>query len=41
VTAGLKPGEMVVTSNQYRVQPGSRLAVVKPADAAAAAPKSP
>jgi multidrug efflux system membrane fusion protein len=41
VTAGLKPGEMVVTSNQYRVQPGSRLAVVKPADDAAAAPKSP
>jgi membrane fusion protein, multidrug efflux system len=41
VTAGLQPGEMVVTSNQYRVQPGSHLALAKPAAAGGAAPKSP
>jgi multidrug efflux system membrane fusion protein len=41
VTAGLKPGEMVVSSNQYRVQPGSRLSVAKPAAAAGAATPSP
>jgi membrane fusion protein, multidrug efflux system len=40
VTTGLKPGEQVVTSNQYRVQPGSRLVVAQPTTAAAA-PKSP
>jgi multidrug efflux system membrane fusion protein len=41
VTSGLKVGDTVVTSNQYRVQPGSRLAVAKSAAAVAAAPKSP
>jgi multidrug efflux system membrane fusion protein len=30
VTSGLNVGDRVVTSNQYRVQPGSKLAVAKP-----------
>jgi multidrug efflux system membrane fusion protein len=41
VSSGLKAGELVVTSNQYRVQPGSHLAVTKPADAAGLAQKRP
>jgi membrane fusion protein, multidrug efflux system len=41
VSSGLRAGELVVTSNQYRVQPGSRLAVFKPADAASVATKNP
>jgi len=41
VNSGLQPGEMVVTSNQFRVQPGSHLALSKPAQAAGAAAKSP
>jgi multidrug efflux system membrane fusion protein len=41
VNSGLQPGEMVVTSNQYRVQPGSHLALSNPAPAAGAATKSP
>jgi multidrug efflux system membrane fusion protein len=38
VTAGLNPSERVVISNQYRVQPGSHLVVVKPTAAAASKP---
>jgi multidrug efflux system membrane fusion protein len=34
VTSGLTAGEQVVTSNQYRVQPGTHLVVPKPAGAA-------
>lgn len=41
VISGLQPGEQVVTSNQYRVQPGSRLVIAKPTDAASPAAKSP
>jgi multidrug efflux system membrane fusion protein len=41
VISGLQPGELVVTSNQFRVQPGSHLALSKPAQAAGAAAKSP
>jgi len=43
VTAGIRPGERVVTSNQYRLEPGSHVrALASPEDAAAlAAPRSP
>ncbi len=36
ITAGLKDGEQVVTSNQYRLQPGAQIRVAAPAAAAAA-----
>ena len=42
VKKGLKAGDQVVTSNQYRVQPGSHIKVNPPRDAKApAAPKAP
>ena len=41
VEKGLKAGDQVVTSNQYRVQPGSLIKVNPPRDAKAPAAKSP
>ena len=41
VAKGLKEGDQVVTSNQYRVQPGSRIKVNPPRDAKAPQPKAP
>jgi membrane fusion protein, multidrug efflux system len=41
VEKGLKAGDQVVTSNQYRVQPGSRIKVNPPRDAKAPAAKAP
>jgi multidrug efflux system membrane fusion protein len=36
ITDGLKDGEEVVLSNQYRLQPGARVRSVSPAPSAAA-----
>src|SRR3984957_4430425 len=41
VAKGLKEGDQVVTSNQYRVQRGSRIKVTPPRDAKAPQPKAP
>ena len=41
VQKGLKAGDQVVTSNQYRVQPGSLIKANAPRDAKAPAPKAP
>ena len=41
VEKGLKAGDQVVTSNQYRVQPGSLIKANAPRDAKAPAPKAP
>jgi multidrug efflux system membrane fusion protein len=41
VETGLKAGDQVVTSNQYRVQPGTLIKVNPPRDAKAPAPKAP
>jgi hypothetical protein len=41
VQKGLKAGDQVVTSNQYRVQPGSLIKANAPRDAKAPSPKAP
>ena len=41
VEKGLKAGDRVVTSNQYRVQPGSQIKVNPPRDAKTPPPKTP
>jgi membrane fusion protein, multidrug efflux system len=41
VTDGVQAGERVVTSNQYRLQPGSPVRALAPANAAAVPPQQP